>query len=112
MKNRRNICPRELLLDFLIRYADNISPSLERGKVGDLDEHLFLASMRGELIREQQDAQGVREGYKNLLGALTFLRAVSNSPDEYNPHDLGDVVRRVDEYVGRIGDILLSTASQ
>ena len=112
MKNRRNICPRELLLDFLIRYAEKISPSLERGVVNGLDEHLFLASMRGELVREQQDARGVREGYKNLLGALTFLRAVSNSPDEYDSSDLRRVTQEVDEYIGRIGDILLSTIPQ
>ena len=112
MKSRRNICPRELLLNFLIKYAENISPPLERGRIGGLDKHLFLASMQGELIREQQDAPGVRESYRNYVSALKFLRAVSNSPDEYDSSDLRRVTQEVDGYVGRIGDILLSTASQ
>ena len=112
MRNRKNICPRELLLDFSLMYAEEICPSLERGRVNVLDKHLFVASMYGELVREQQDAPGVGEGYRNYVHALTFLRAVANSPERYGPDDLRNVVRRVDEYVGRIVDILLSTLSQ
>ena len=109
---RRDICPRKLLSDFLYVYAKNICPSLERGQINGLDDSLFLASMNGELIREQQYVPGVRGGYKNYTEALGFLWAVSNSPDEYTPDDLRKVVREVDEHMGRISDALVSTLQQ